>query len=123
MEPHTGLLDPRKEHLNYWLSRCWMVVEQAFGSLKTCWRSLGVHVEIRLRNHPSFVAAAYMLHDIGEVRRKALDSRTGPTLDSALGEAVLPAKHNRQSHHVVSLIRESLADHFQGQHTAGGEQL
>lgn len=45
-----------------------MVIECTFGCLKACCSFLGVALELRLKNTPSFGAAACILHSVCKMR-------------------------------------------------------
>ncbi|CAM5087360.1 unnamed protein product [Natator depressus] len=65
-KPYTGSLDSSKEQFNYRLSKCRMVVERAFGSLKACWRSLLTRLDLSETSIPIVIAACCVLHNICE---------------------------------------------------------
>ncbi|CAM5128216.1 unnamed protein product [Eretmochelys imbricata] len=64
MKPYTGSLDSSQELFNYRLSKCRMVVECAFGSLKAHWCSLLTRLDLSETNIPSVITACCMLHNI-----------------------------------------------------------
>ncbi|CAM4586167.1 unnamed protein product [Lepidochelys kempii] len=66
MKPYTGILDSSQELFNYRLSKCRMVVECAFGSLKVRWCSLLTRLDLSETNIPIVITACCVLHNICE---------------------------------------------------------
>ncbi|KAM7134938.1 uncharacterized protein RBU57_017066 [Macrochelys suwanniensis] len=66
MKPYTGALDSSKEHFNYRLSNCRMVVECAFGRLMARWHSLLTRIDLCEKNIPIVIAACCVLYNICE---------------------------------------------------------
>uniref|UniRef100_A0A8C8SK72 DDE Tnp4 domain-containing protein n=1 Tax=Pelusios castaneus TaxID=367368 RepID=A0A8C8SK72_9SAUR len=113
MKPFTGKLDPAKEHFNYRLSRCRMVVECAFGRLKARWRSLYGRLDLHEDNIPVVISACCVLHNICENRgERFMNSwtREAERLEHAFQQPDTRGIRGAQLRAVR--IREALKTHF-----------
>ena len=69
MKPYavTPRTTAMQKHYSYLQSRARMVVENAFGRLKCCWRCLLERMDFMLENVPNVVATCIILHKICEM--------------------------------------------------------
>ncbi|XP_063788677.1 uncharacterized protein LOC134944072 [Pseudophryne corroboree] len=63
-------LSPIQVAYTHTLSSAWMVVENAFGRLKGCWRCLMKRNDVDLKFMPHVVAACCVLHNICELQKE-----------------------------------------------------
>ena len=60
-------LTPEQKHLNYWLSRARIVMENAFGRLKVRWRRLLKQNDMQINNTVKVVIDCCILHNMYEI--------------------------------------------------------
>ncbi|XP_039337474.1 protein ANTAGONIST OF LIKE HETEROCHROMATIN PROTEIN 1-like [Mauremys reevesii] len=68
MKPYPDVKDPGKKRFNYIVSKCRMVVECAFGRLKSRWRCLQTRLDVSVINAVRITVACCALHNLCEAR-------------------------------------------------------
>ncbi|XP_050801910.1 uncharacterized protein LOC127047550 [Gopherus flavomarginatus] len=113
MKPYTSSLDRSQELYNYRLSKCRMVVERAFGCLKTCWRTLLTLSDLGQTNVPFVIAACCVLHNLCKSKGETFLAGWEAEANHLAADYMQPdTRAIRRAHHEVVRIREALKTSF-----------
>ena len=102
-----------KSTYNYRISRGRIVVEIAFGRLKACWRRLLKQNEMLIKNFPTVISAACVLHNMCEIHGESFDESWASS-DNGSSDLAQPDRRPADNTAISGsvTIREALVDYF-----------
>ncbi|XP_036337422.1 putative nuclease HARBI1 isoform X2 [Rhagoletis pomonella] len=116
--PHSVNNTPEQKKINYRLSKCRRVVENAFGHLKARFRRIGKGVDNHIKNANTVICAACVLHNFLIAQKDSIvenrvvemqrDSRCNPQ-----------CSNNQSDRSEGELIRNSLKEYFRVETSLG----
>lgn len=71
--PQSSVLISEMRQYNYRICRARIVIENAYGRLKACWRRLIKRNDMHVNRIPNIIAVACILHNLCEVHGEHFD--------------------------------------------------
>lgn len=113
MKGYTAPKTPEEESFNVYLSKARIVVENAFGRLKSRWRILQKRIDADIEMVPYIVATCCVLHNIAEINKIPLRASWTDTQNQ--NRQNFPQPNSSASYSEIlsaNQIRDHLKDYF-----------